>query len=143
MLQIGSLVGNVLQSLFKRPDTELYPFEKKEVPPRLRGTLVWNPDKCTGCMLCVKDCPANALELVVLDKKNKKFMMRYHADRCIYCSQCVVSCRMNCLKMISEEWELASAQKEPFFVEYGKSEEIEQLLLEKEAQSDAENNGQE
>ena len=143
MLQIGSLVGNVIQSLFKKPDTQLYPFERTAVPSRLRGTLVWNPDKCTGCMLCVKDCPANALELVVLDKKNKKFIMRYHADRCIYCSQCVVSCRMNCLNMTSEQWELASAHKEPFVVEYGVNDEIEKLLLEKAAQPDAESDCQE
>ena len=102
-----------------------------------------NPDKCTGCMLCVKDCPANALELVVLDKKNKKFIMRYHADRCIYCSQCVVSCRMKCLNMTSEQWELSSTHKEPFVVEYGVHDEIEKLLLEKAAQPDAESDCQE
>ncbi len=132
-MTIGSMFGDVFRSLFKRPFTERYPFQRPQVPERLRAKVVWNPENCSGCQLCVKDCPANALELIVVDKARKRFVMRYHADRCIYCAQCVESCRFKCLGFSTEEWELASASKVPFEVLYGRDEDI-QFLLERAAQ---------
>ena len=79
-------------------------------------------------MLCVKDCPSDAIELITIDKVAKKFVMRYHADRCTYCAQCVLSCRFKCLEMSSEDWELASANKQPFEVYYGREEDVAFLL---------------
>ena len=76
----------------------------------------------------MKDCPADALELLVVDKAAKRFVLRYHADRCTYCAQCVESCRFNCLGMSSEDWELASLNKEPFSVYYGREEDIQAIM---------------
>ncbi len=127
-MKIGSMLGDLLQSLFKRPVTQMYPFKKTPAPERLRGRLFWDPEKCVGCQLCIKDCPANAIELVVLDKVNKRFVMRYHADRCTYCAQCVITCRFKCMNMSNEVWEEASANKQPFEVYYGKDADVEFLL---------------
>jgi len=127
-MPIGVMFSDILSSLFKKPATEKYPFIKLPAPDRLRGELFWDPAKCTGCQLCVKDCPADALELIVLDKVNKRFVMRYHADKCIYCAQCVMNCRFKCLNMSNEQWELASTSKEPFLVNYGRDEDVQFLL---------------
>jgi len=127
-MTIGSMFGDIFKSFFKKPITEKYPFVKKDAPENLRGKLVWDPEKCSGCQLCVKDCPANALELITVDKVNKKFVMRYNIDRCTFCAQCVESCRFGCLEMSDEMWELASIKKEPFEVHYGRDEDIQQLL---------------
>jgi formate hydrogenlyase subunit 6/NADH:ubiquinone oxidoreductase subunit I len=128
MTTIGAMLGDVLRSLFKKPFTQLYPFEKKPAPVQLRGKLTWDPTKCTGCQLCIKDCPANAIELITLDKVNKRFVMRYNIDRCTFCEQCVISCRFKCLDMSNEDWELASIKKEPFTVYYGKEADVDFLL---------------
>lgn len=127
-MTIGAMLGDILRSLFKHPATELYPFVKKPAPSNLRGVLRWEPSKCTGCQLCIKDCPANAIELLVLDKVNKRFVMRYHEDRCVYCAQCVQNCRFKCLNMSDDQWELASTHKEAFVVYYGKDEDVDFLL---------------
>jgi formate hydrogenlyase subunit 6/NADH:ubiquinone oxidoreductase subunit I len=50
--KLGTMLGDVLRSLFRSPATELYPFVRKPSPDRLRGKLVWDPAKCSGCMLC-------------------------------------------------------------------------------------------
>jgi NAD(P)H-quinone oxidoreductase subunit I len=133
-MTIGATLGDILESLFKKPVTERYPFERKPAPERLRGKLYWEPEKCSGCQLCVKDCPADAIELIVLDKVAKRFVMRYNPDRCTYCGQCVENCRFDCLGLSSEEWELAALNRDAFEVFYGKEEDIETLLAQTAAQ---------
>jgi formate hydrogenlyase subunit 6/NADH:ubiquinone oxidoreductase subunit I len=127
-LRFASMFGDMFRSLFKRPVTEMYPFKKQSAPFRLRGELKYNPEKCTGCQLCVKDCPSNAIELITVDKANKRFVMRYHVDRCTFCAQCVENCRFECLSMSNEQWELASLNKEAFTVNYGREEDLLKLL---------------
>lgn len=136
-IPIGSMVGDVLRSFFSKPVTRRYPFERKEAPENFRGKLVWDLSKCTGCQLCVKDCPANALELIVVDRASKRFVMRFHADRCTYCAQCEVNCRFKCLQLSSQEWELAALSKEPFTVYYGRDVDVDAFLAESNQQMQA------
>ena len=134
---IGAMLGDVVRSLFSKPATEQYPFVKSDAPVRLRGKLEYDSSTCTGCNLCVKDCPAFAIEIITIDKKAKRFVMHYHADKCVFCAQCVESCRVGCLSMSNEDWELASTGKAPLDVLYGKKEDI-QALNEQRAQSSSE-----
>ena len=127
-MKFGAMLGDVFGSFFKKPVTEMYPFVKTDAPERLRGQLKFDPEKCAGCQLCVKDCPANAIEILTVDKVNKKFVMRYHADRCTFCAQCVQSCRFACIAMSNKEWELASANRQPFEVHYGREEDVAFIL---------------
>jgi formate hydrogenlyase subunit 6/NADH:ubiquinone oxidoreductase subunit I len=118
-IKIATMLNDVAGALFKGPVTEKYPFERRSAPVRLRGMLLWDAEGCTGCSLCAKDCPANAIEVIIIDKKSKQFEIRYHVDRCTFCAQCVVSCRQGCLSMSNDTWELASLGREPFLVLYG------------------------
>jgi formate hydrogenlyase subunit 6/NADH:ubiquinone oxidoreductase subunit I len=132
-MPIGVMLSDILKSLFQKPITQRYPAERTDTPERLRGKLHWDPSKCSGCQLCIKDCPSNAIELIVLDRVNKRFVLKYYADRCTYCAQCVLNCRFKCLSMSDQQWELASRNQETFTVYYGKDEDI-QFLLERTAQ---------
>lgn len=127
-MKIGAMIGDVVQSLFKEPVTERYPFERKPAPERLRGELIYDPAKCVGCQLCIKDCPSDALELITIDKAAKRFVLRYHVDRCTFCAQCVQNCRFACLEMSHEAWELAALKKAAFTLYYGRDEDIQAFL---------------
>lgn len=127
-MRIGSMLSDVLRGFFRKPVTQLYPFEKTSAPEAFRGKLVWDPTKCTGCQLCVKDCPSNALELITIDRAAKRFVLRYNSDRCTYCAQCVVNCRFKCIEMSDQQWELASLTKEPFTIHYGREEDVASFL---------------
>jgi len=76
-----------------------------EIPKNFKGKIVFDRDKCIGCKLCIKVCPAEAIEFIP-DKKKIKI----HVDHCIFCSQCNDICPKNCLNM-SEEFLLADTDR--------------------------------
>lgn len=127
-MKIGSMFKDLLISFFSAPVTEKYPFEKPKTAERFRGGLFFDPAKCTGCNLCSKDCPANALEIVIIDRAAKRFVAHYNIDRCVFCSQCVQSCKFKCIGLSKDDWELAALTREPFTVNYGKDEDIAVFL---------------
>jgi formate hydrogenlyase subunit 6/NADH:ubiquinone oxidoreductase subunit I len=126
-MKIGTMLRDILESFFKNPATQMYPEEKIAPPERYRGELLFDPKLCTGCCLCTKDCPSKAIELVILDRAAKRFVLKYHRDRCVYCGQCVVNCKFKCMGMANSDWEHAVLKKE-FTVYYGKDEDVAQFL---------------
>lgn len=127
-MKIGALLGDVIRSLFKPAATVQYPLEPSVVPERLRGKLIWDYRSCNGCNLCVKDCPANAIKLIIVDRKEKRFVMEYDENRCIYCAQCVESCRVQALRMSNTVWELAALKQDAFKVYYGRYDDIRKIV---------------
>jgi formate hydrogenlyase subunit 6/NADH:ubiquinone oxidoreductase subunit I len=128
IVKIGLMFRDISTSLFQRPITEKYPFERKEAPTRLRGKLKWNLESCTGCGLCGLDCPANAIQVHILDRKEKRFILEYHADRCTFCAQCVHSCRQGCIQLSSTDWELAALDGSAFRFLFGVKANVEEFL---------------
>lgn len=87
---LGAIIPESLRQLFKKAATNLYPFEKFPVPAGFRGKLVADEPLCIGCKICVRDCPAQALEIVTVAEKSFKVVI--YLDRCISCGQCIDSC---------------------------------------------------
>jgi len=137
-MKLVSMLQDIIQALFTKPATAPYPNPQPDAPEQLRGKLVWSPDGCTGCQLCVKDCPADAIEVLVLDKKNKQFVVRYDAGQCTFCGQCVQACRFGCLTMSGEKWSLAADSQAPFTIYYGDEADVEHVLAENTAKSNNE-----
>ena len=123
------MFSQLLKQVLKKPFTNLFPAKyapkdvgkylqavqdgkAKLIPPVelpdpniFRGKIVYEVDKCTGCRICIKVCPAKAIEFKEEEKK-----IRIYVGRCIFCSQCNDACPVNCLHM-SEEFLLADADK--------------------------------
>lgn len=98
-LRLGAMLPEVFRHLFKRPATVLYPFEKNTVPKGLRGRPVMDPDKCIGCKMCERDCPAEAIEIKQESettagdgKVKRRYSMTLYIDRCAHCAQCEEVC---------------------------------------------------
>jgi NADH:ubiquinone oxidoreductase subunit F (NADH-binding)/Pyruvate/2-oxoacid:ferredoxin oxidoreductase delta subunit len=52
-------------------------------------------DRCTGCMICTKKCPVNA---IIGAKKTAHFII---ADKCIGCGACQEACKFNAIEVES------------------------------------------
>ncbi len=103
-----SLFSAIIEAFFSPSETVEYPYCELQLPEGFRGALVVDPDKCTGCGLCVRDCPANGLELI--KKSRDEFKLVHHPARCAYCGQCEDSCRRGA---ISHTNQLVSPVNDP------------------------------
>ena len=89
------LTKMTLGGLFKKPETTLYPFEKKEACPMLKGHVVNHVEDCILCGICSKRCPCAAIDV---DKAARTWTI--HEYSCVQCGSCVRECPKNCLEMM-------------------------------------------
>ena len=88
-----ALLKDALRTLvraLRKPATVNYPKVEVEVPEGFRGPPWVDLDKCVGCGLCARDCPAGAIRMVSLGEKRRVPVV--DLARCIFCSQCSESC---------------------------------------------------
>lgn len=108
MIRPGMMLKQVLGSLFKKSATSRYPFKKSAMPDHYRGKIIFHPQLCIGCQMCVKDCPSNAI--AIRKTGDRCFEADFNLAKCIYCAQCVDSCAKKALES-TKEFELAVLDK--------------------------------
>jgi NADH-quinone oxidoreductase chain I len=116
--------GVTFATMFKKANTEFYPFEKKPTAPRFHGRHQLNryPDgleKCIGCELCAWACPADAIYVEGGDNTDteryspgERYGAAYQINylRCIFCGLCIEACPTRALTM-TNEYELADTTR--------------------------------
>lgn len=113
----GRIIRMAVGQIFKKPATILFPKGKMEVVANYRGKLLYNPANCTGCNLCVRNCPASALKIVNDGtKEERKMRAVLNVGHCIFCCQCVDSCAKKCLSY-SQEIDLSNLHKDDLTVD--------------------------
>jgi NADH-quinone oxidoreductase subunit I len=112
-----------LRWLGKRPVTAHYPEQHLPVQERYMGFPALLTDDtagepfCTGCMVCVRECPTQCMTAVMHDNPaaaegtshRRKIIETFeiNLNRCILCGICVDVCALDAIEM-SYEHELAS-----------------------------------
>lgn len=82
-----------LRSLFKKPETVLYPFEERPAPEGMRGHIEVDMKDCILCGICQKRCPTGA---ITVSKDNETWTI--NTFDCIQCQVCVRDCPQHCLR---------------------------------------------
>ncbi len=95
----GRIALEAIKNLFKKPATTEYAGKgAPEVEKNYRGMLIYNPDDCISCGLCMRDCPTGAIKVTNEGtKEDKKMSATLDTGKCIFCCQCVYSCPKECL----------------------------------------------
>jgi formate hydrogenlyase subunit 6/NADH:ubiquinone oxidoreductase subunit I len=120
MKKTGKMAGQVLSSVFKKSATTRYPYVRDDVPANFKAKIKFNPEKCIGCKLCIRDCPSNAINII--DMGDKKYEAEFRLDKCIYCSQCVLSCLKGALET-TNEFELAQLDNKKLKIRFNAKSE--------------------
>lgn len=130
-----------LRWLFRKPITAHYPDQHLPVQHRYMGfpALLWDDTGdepfCTGCMVCVRECPTQCMTAQMHDNPNfeagnshrRKIIEEFeiNLNRCILCGICVDVCAFDAIEM-SHEHELSSFARNgarsdlPLLLELGK-----------------------
>jgi NADH-quinone oxidoreductase subunit I len=113
------------RTVFRKPVTVQYPVERPPYAERMRGfpALIWdeaiNEPFCTGCQVCARYCPTNAIFVTMKDNPlnaagespRRKIVDDFYLDigRCIQCKICVDVCNFDAIYMSHEtefsEWD--------------------------------------
>ncbi len=115
-------------AVFSPRFTTRFPAEPCVVPEKYRGKPEIDTDKCIGCGACVNVCPTEALTQIddlKADPPVRKIIKRY--DTCIFCGNCEDSCTTEDGIKLSNEWDLATLDRESTVETY----EFELQLCEK------------
>ena len=104
-----------LSTFSRKPVTIEYPDEKHLLPVRERSfpILTWDFDHdepfCTGCMVCVRNCPVDCMTAVMQDNpkyatgegNRRKIIEKFWIDygRCMRCNICVEVCNFEAISM--------------------------------------------
>jgi len=108
-------LGVTLSTFMRKPVTIEYPDEKHLLPVRERSfpVLTWDFDHdepfCTGCNVCVRNCPVDCMSAVMHDNpkyaegtsNRRKIVEKFWIDygRCMRCNICVEVCPFEAITM--------------------------------------------
>lgn len=100
---------------FRKPVTAQYPKQHLPIQPRYMGfpALLWDDTAgepfCTGCMVCVRECPTQCMKAEMKDNPlqqegkshRRKIIERFEINwnRCILCGICVEVCNFDAIEM--------------------------------------------
>ncbi|MGD8367696.1 MAG: NADH-quinone oxidoreductase subunit NuoI [Desulfobacterales bacterium] len=93
--------------LFRRPITEQYPEEQRQLPERSRARIVLTVDpngdeRCVACYLCSAVCPVSCISMQSAQRSDGRRYaewFRINFGRCIYCGLCEEACPTSAIQL--------------------------------------------
>lgn len=106
-------IKDAVAQLFKKPSTELYPIVKKEAPQGYRGKIVYHPDKCVNCGMCMRVCAPGAITRTIEKKEDgDEITFEFYLGSCTFCQMCSDFCARKAIELTQEYSMIAQDEEE-------------------------------
>lgn len=125
-LTMRKMISNLMNR--EKMPTLNYPEERYQYSSRFKGNHVLTVKKdgslrCTACMLCATNCPADCIEIIASEHDNpevEKYPIRYNIDilRCVFCGFCEEACPVDAIRM-GPEWQTPGVNGASFAYDIG------------------------
>jgi NADH-quinone oxidoreductase subunit I len=114
-----SVTGREFLEHKTRNVTQQYPAERVPMPPRFRGMLFNDVNKCIACLLCAKDCPVDCIVVTGEGKGKDRRANVFTIDfnKCMWCNLCVEVCPVESLYM-THEYEVTFRDRREMLVDF-------------------------
>ncbi len=112
-ISIPPMLKKVMSYIVAKPATTNYPYEELKLANNFRGQPAFDINLCVGCGTCSRECPAQAIEMVVL--LNGKKYPQFNLAKCIFCYCCAENCPKHAIKN-SSVFELATSDKSSLII---------------------------
>ena len=90
-------MGNHMKEVTEQYPDPVSSRTEDDLPPKTRGLLFNDINRCTGCQMCEKICPVQCIKVEVetMPDVTKKWVGVFDIDfgKCIFCGLCVESCQ--------------------------------------------------
>lgn len=105
-----------LLNLFKKPITSRFPEVPVEAPEDYRGKIVFHPELCIGCGLCMRVCsPASITKDVKAVEGGQEITMTFDMASCTFCSMCRDFCNKKAIEF-TKEYNMVVENKEDLVI---------------------------
>lgn len=96
-------IKDALSSLFKKPSTELFPIVQKEAPEGYRGRIVFHPDRCVNCGMCMRVCAPGAITRTINKMEDgDEITFEFYLGSCTFCQMCSDFCARKSIELTKD-----------------------------------------
>lgn len=97
-----------LANLFKKPSTVRFPEVEVAAQPAYRGRLVYDPEKCVNCGMCIKVCSPGAITRTVeAAEGGENITYTIDLTSCTFCGTCQDFCSTKAMTL-SEDYHMVA-----------------------------------
>ena len=105
-----------LGNLFRPAANEAFPKgEPPKAAPGYRGRIVYHPDLCINCGLCIRVCAPQCITRTIepLENGDQRITFTFDQSSCTFCSMCSDFCTRKSI-VLSDDYMLVGVEPEEF-----------------------------
>jgi len=106
------------KNLFSRPSTGAFPAgDPPKAAEHYRGRLVYHPDLCINCGMCIRVCAPQCIERTVkpLEGGDQEVTFTFDLSSCTFCGTCSDFCGRKSITL-SDDYMIVGTKHEDFLV---------------------------
>ena len=107
-------IKEAVSQVFRKPSTENFPAEVPEAAEGYRGRIVYHPDLCINCGMCMRVCAPQAMTktVVPLENGDQEITMEFNLGSCTFCQMCADFCSRHAIEMSRDYLMVAEDEKD-------------------------------